>query len=220
MLLGSGAGLTRRGGGKTGVGVDDVAEGNAGKMSWAKGCDLAGYGPVGGALAAVSRLCLWHLLQPTVYLLALALYWPTLGPWSHTLGALVGVREVVYVAFCFMDLFTNPAYLLVDLGATLRSGSHIYDALIYVFAPDKFVILAANISGNARAVLLVGGFLLDTCAIAALVVAVVPDRPFPAALLVGYTLTALVPVTALLALIDNCTCKLIDKANDRRKQLH
>ena len=41
-----------------------------------------------GALAAFARLCMWPLLQPVVYLLALGIYWAQLGAWSHWLGGL------------------------------------------------------------------------------------------------------------------------------------
>ena len=40
--------------------------------------------------------------------------------------------------------------------------------------------------------------LIDLCAIAALVVAIAPEEPFPPALLVGYALTALAGVSMIL----------------------
>ena len=53
--------------------------------------------------------------------------------------------------------------------------------------------------------------LLDLVSIAALVVAIVPAEPFPPALLVGYSLTALAGVSIVVLMVDDCTCKLAQK---------
>ena len=110
--------------------------------SWADGCAKAGLGPVGGALAAAARLCLWHLLQPTVYIATLSIYWPDIGPWSRRLGWWVGVREVGSLLICLRTLWHQPAYLLVDVGATLRSGEDkaVLGVLFYALSPEKWVL--------------------------------------------------------------------------------
>lgn len=195
------------------------------RVPWAEACEKAGVGGLRAALSAFARLCLWHLLQPTVYLIALAVYWPQLGGWSHTLGALVGVREGLYVVMCFVGLWVHPAYLLVDVRATLRDDYHddsLFFAIMYVLAPEKFVTLAAlkglGIDDGIGAPLLSATILLDACGIAALVVAIVPAAPFPPALLVGYSLTAVAPVAVILLLVDTQTLNLSEKAGRALRQ--
>ena len=65
-------------------------------------------------------LVLWHWLQPATYLVALAVYWSEIGTASRWLGAIVGVREAIYVALTLAGLFVKPAYLLVGVDATLK----------------------------------------------------------------------------------------------------
>ena len=196
-------------------------------ISWAEACDKAGVGRLGGAAAAAARLCLWHLLQPAVYLAALVTYWPGLSWWSRLLGGIVGVREAAYVVACLVGVGVRPAYLLVDAGATLRdrgNSQRLVQVLVYALSPEKFVLMcvgeAIGKEELAERIALLVLFvvpLIDLCAVAALVVAIAPEEPFPPALLVGYALTALAGVSAILMLVDAYTCNLLDKCQDRMR---
>ena len=107
------------------------------------------------------------------------------------------------MAACLLGLYANPAYLLVDARTTLKEVHGLRKTLLYVFSPEKFVLFCLfNVLGDGLMNGLAGGvFLLDLTAIAALVVAIVPAEPFPPALLVGYSLTALSGVVMILAVV-------------------
>ena len=208
VLVGSGAGLPRDPS-APGLPITDFTPNTY--TSWADGCAEAGLGPVGGALTAAARLCLWHLLQPTVYLTALSIYWPDIGPWSRSLGWWVGVREVGYLLTCLRALWHQPAHLFVDVGATLRLGDDNagFFVLTYALFPEKFLLGVAGLPRWVGAIALTLIIpLLDLVSIAALVVAIVPAEPFPPVLLAGYSLTALAGVSFLVLLVDTCTCRL------------
>ena len=55
--------------------------------------------------------------------MALTVYWGEIDAVSHWLGAIVGVREAIYVALTLAALYVQPAYLLVGVNATLRQGN-------------------------------------------------------------------------------------------------
>ena len=117
MAVGSSVRPTR--GGAEGVSVNDVISETT---TWAEACEMSGVGHGAGVLAGAARLVLWHLLQPSVYLVALGVYWPDLGWWSRLLGGIVGAREAAYVALCLVGLWANPAYLLVDDSDEMADG--------------------------------------------------------------------------------------------------
>ena len=66
---------------------------------------------------------------------------------------------------------------------------------MFIFSPEKFVVLTLR-RGQEIAMLALP--LLDLVAIAALVVAIRNDKPFPPPLLVGYALTAIGGLTMIL----------------------
>jgi len=218
MLVGSSVRPTR--GGAAGVSVYDVLNGTT---TWAAACAKSGVGHGAGVLAGAARLVLWHLLQPSVYLVALGVYWPDLGWWSRLLGGIVGAREAAYVALCLVGMWVQPAYLLVDVRATVRTGGDfaLLQVLVYVLSPEKFVLSAVGqgVGSDASQIAALGVPLLDLCAIAALVVAIVPAEPFPPALLVGYTLTALAGVSFVVLIVDGLTCQLTRKWSERLQEL-
>ena len=109
-----------------GVSVEDVCRSEA--LCWSKACDMSGLSFWPAALLAAAKLLLWHWLQPAAYLVALAVYWGEIDGVSRWLGAIVGVREVIYVALTLAALYVQPAYLLVEVNATLRKGNPVYRA--------------------------------------------------------------------------------------------
>ena len=185
------------------------------KTDWASARKFSGLKPCTAALVAATKLVFWHWLQPAAYLFALVVYWGEIDTTSRWLGAIVGVREAIYLVSTIVALFVQPAYLLVSTGATLRNDkSGAQNALVLIFMPDKFVMMSLHpLVGHHFTVAfsLVVLPVLDLVAIAALVVAILPEEPFPPPLLVGYALTALGGVTFVLLFVDDVTCQCTER---------
>ena len=203
-----------------GLTFDDVFDK---ETDWASACKVSGLKPCTAALVAAAKLVLWHWLQPAAYLFALVVYWGEIDTTSRWLGAIVGVREAIYIVLTIVALFVQPAYLLVSMAATLRNetgtGSDGFlDAVILIFMPEKFVMMSLHpLIGHkfghtlTVAVSIFTIFpVLDLVAVAALVVAILPEEPFPPPLLVGYALTALGGVTSVLVIV-NQTCQCTER---------
>jgi len=95
-------------------------------------------------IVALIRLLIWHWLQPVGYIWLLSLYWPTLHGMQLVFGVLVGVRESLYLLSTLVCLWYKPAFLLIDVNATVRfrhsKGKNGMAFLaMYVLAPEKFV---------------------------------------------------------------------------------
>ena len=94
--------------------------------------------------SGVAKLLLWHLLQPALYLGYVFLdVLEELQPQQQALGGAVFVREMVYLLTVLACTWANPAFLLVDVGASVRGTSdapgfagHMFPSL-YVLAPEK-----------------------------------------------------------------------------------
>jgi hypothetical protein len=104
-------------------------------------------------------------------------------------------------------MYVNPAFLLVDVGASMRQlpdegtcESGYTFLVMYVMAPEKFVFLALLEGGlqmtECAYILLIGSTLLDVCGIVALGAGIgVEDLPPPLA--VGYSITTLATLVVL-----------------------
>ena len=189
--------------------------------SWAKVVATNGQSPLGAAAAAAARLLLWHWLQPALYFAVFGAYWPELNGWQRGFGGAVAAREALYFLTTAAALHYNPAFLLVDVAATVRDkeagenywghaapcvcGGYAFLAM-YVLAPEKFVALALGLGrgswsadcclggsclGDLWVLLLVGGALLDLCGVAALVAGLHSLAGLAPALAVGYGVAAL-----------------------------
>ena len=86
------------------------------------------------------------------------------------LGCVVAFRELIYWLLTIIGLFTNPAYLLIDI-----KGDGAYAMFVYILAPEKYVYLAAvrnlKIPCNSKFDRVDGAFMLmilDVFGIAAL----------------------------------------------------
>ena len=87
-------------------------------------------------------------------------FWEAIDPMQQTLGLLVAFREVKYIVLTIAGIYIAPAYLLVDVGETWRrawaeegAGGAVYGpamALVYIFAPEKFISLALASSVATR----------------------------------------------------------------------
>ena len=106
------------------------------------------------------------------------------------------------MAATVIGLFVNPAYLLVDMGATWagkNSWGGWVGVLVYVLSPEKYVLIAAIGIGTGffASIALI---LFDVAGAAAFVTAILPEEPFPPPLLVGYAVAALAMVTMPVAM--------------------
>ena len=59
-------------------------------------------------------------MQPALYYIVLTCHWAQLDSWQHFFAIAVGVREGFYVLSTLVGLWLNPAFLLLDVGATVR----------------------------------------------------------------------------------------------------
>ena len=69
---------------------------------------------------ALVRLLLWHLIQPTLYGLALSYYWHELNLWERALAGFVACREAIYVLLLLWLFLLRPSFLLSDVSETWR----------------------------------------------------------------------------------------------------
>ncbi|CAE7213838.1 SLC4A10, partial [Symbiodinium pilosum] len=95
-------------------------------------------------LLAAFRLVFWHWMQPSAY--ALLLYAWSDDPYFRSSGSsfqivmalAVLIREVMYFLCTSLALVQCPAFLLVDVPATWRSGAR-GEAFASVMMPEKFL---------------------------------------------------------------------------------
>ena len=143
--------------------------------------------------------------QPALYFWVFLDAFPALEPVQRVLGCLVAGREALYLLSVLACTVVNPAFLLVDVGASVRDitvddvhldvdGGYSF-LFMYVVAPEKFVAAALFGEGgldieDLYMAALFGGALLDLCGLAALG-AGLSAGSLPAALAVGYSVTAL-----------------------------
>jgi hypothetical protein len=134
----------------------------------------------------------------------------TLVPVQFWLGAFVAGRETLYLVMFMVAVFRNPAFLLVDMAATVEDCGPVWP-IIYVASPEKFLMLALvgfmPGSDACRAplfnkgpmpvgrILWAGILLFDGCGVAAISAAFGVGAP-PVALVLGYSVTALSLVLA------------------------
>lgn len=147
----------------------------SGGGQWAAARDAGtGLSPCDAVFQAVGRLIGWHLAQPVSYFVVFACAYQKLNSLQKWLGAAVAVREGLYVLMVLVCVRINPAFLLVDVGATVQqTKSEFADAVkashgskppkfspgglemhgygflfMYVLAPEKFVMFALLFGGG------------------------------------------------------------------------
>ena len=97
--------------------------------NWVIAIQRNGHSRCGAYGAAVKRFIFWHMIQPVMYAVVLSpyAYWDQLDTTQHVLGMLVLLREALYVLLLLVALVVNPAFLLVDVPASVgsdRTGVH------------------------------------------------------------------------------------------------
>ena len=167
--------------------------------SWELACQMNGYGPCWALAVGLARLLFWHLAQPAAYAYVFRSEWSKLDTWQQGFGSVVAAREALYCLTTLVCLVKQPAFLLVDVVASVRernttfaSGGYIF-AAVYITAPEKYVINVllgwGGFDWERLRVLWnhVLGPLLDLCGAGALVSGLLSGR-LPAALAIGYAM--------------------------------
>ena len=139
--------------------------------------------------------------EPALYCWVFSDAFPALEPVQRVLGCLVAGREALFLVSVLACTWVNPAFLLVDVGASVRDetvagtdGGYGF-LFMYVVAPEKLLVGALFEGGGLDKqglvfVAMLGGVLLDFCGVAALGAGVGVGN-LPPALAVGYSVTAL-----------------------------
>lgn len=175
--------------------------------SWNEACTWLGLTPPVALLCTLGRLVFWHVLQPLAYFGAFWTVSYQLDSLQYLLGALVALRELIYLVATFAALVKNPTFLLLDVRACYTDRSATGDdsatqimnggpsfLLMYTCMPEKVVERALFSSGGvgtdvANLPKLVG-VIFDLVGCAALVYGMSKGAlPFPLA--VGYSMTSL-----------------------------
>jgi hypothetical protein len=184
------------------------------ESSWAGALEANGQSPAGGTLTAAGRLLFWHWLQPALYWAVFACFYDQIDGAQRGFGWAVAVREALYLLTTLAALYANPAFLLVDVGASVRdtkgevvTRGYAFLAM-YVLAPEKFVAFAAYDTGGLDWVFvmrlaLLGGPLLDLCGVGALIAGLAAGS-LPGALAVGYAATTLGGLCLIGLLVADC----------------
>lgn len=168
-----------------------------------------------GAYArSVGRLIFWHVLQPCAYFAAFRTVSYQLDWLQYILGALVGVREMIYLVVTFAAVVKNPTFLLIDIGACytdrnatgkdsetkIMNGGPTF-LLMYTCMPEKMVERALFSKGGvgraAASPVKVVSALFDLVGCSALFYGVARGV-LPPVLAVSYSMTALGGVAMLI----------------------
>eukprot|EP01043_Picozoa_sp_COSAG02_P002106 COSAG02_NODE_47_length_45434_cov_101.776221_14_plen_500_part_00 len=167
--------------------------------SWYEACEATGLTARQAASVAAAKLLLWHLSQPVGFMVALWVSSCQIGYHQRQIASYVAAREILYVALVFMATYRYPAFLLLNLRSTLSARTHwghrLAQLCTYTFAPHHYATLCVwycGAVGNETAqVLLLFQFVSDCFGLCALGLFLrVEVEPPPAAILVGYTITA------------------------------
>ena len=92
--------------------------------NWDLAIQRNGISRCGAYSAALKRFLFWHMIQPVMYWFVLwVAYWGQLSWTQRILGLLVLSREALYVLLLLVALAINPAFLLVDVPASVKSDA-------------------------------------------------------------------------------------------------
>lgn len=206
--------------------------------TWADAAERNDSSSTAALCKGLARLVFWHLLQPPLYFLVLVKYVDLIDPVQLGLGIAVGVREAIYFLSTLACCWANPAFLLVDVSASVRLGEHARDyewrdplwsgypfLCMYVLAPEKYVGLSLASDGGLGMVgrnrgacggcslilavaLGVTSSMLDLCGVVALISGW-RSGSLPLPLAVGYSVTTFALVASLLVGIPRAITRVL-----------
>jgi hypothetical protein len=156
-----------------------------GAKGWSRAAEELGYSKTAALATSFIVLVFLHLVQPAVYFFILNQYHSQMGNALLGLSKVVAVREAIYVLMVMYTLYARPAFLLVNLDASVRFRERIGVKLMYALAPEKFVAIIAGDIG----VLPVHTTAFDACAVAALCIGL-HNHELPDPLVVIFGLSA------------------------------
>eukprot|EP01084_Bolivina_argentea_P079457 144129_1 len=177
-----------------GMGKGELSINNlkGGTTSWENARHIAGLNICAAFTLSFIRLVFWHWMQPLLYWFILYAYWNILDPTQQVLGVVVAVREALYLFLTILGLCLNRTFLLIDLRASWREDKT--SVLIYIIAPEKFVLLSIHIDDYCYDSC-IGGLIfllsfMDLCGFGAFVWAFVVKNVY-IAMITGYAVTAI-----------------------------
>ena len=176
------------------------------------------------------KILFWHLLQPALYFYVFHSAFSTLSLAQQWLGRIVLFREALYLSAVLACAIANPAFLLVDVGASVNDdeakdfkGGYVFLAM-YVIAPERYVGNALLAEGGLAVqnkcvkdvMLEILPQLLDLCALGALGAGV--GAGLPPALAVGYSVTSLGALVYILVHVAKGRRKMKDTEKEKEKK--
>eukprot|EP01043_Picozoa_sp_COSAG02_P060255 COSAG02_NODE_7835_length_2829_cov_1.411355_1_plen_481_part_00 len=197
-------------------------------LSFSDVVDDYGWDNAGEAYMCAAARMLCHMAQPVLYVVLFSLATPDgdedepnrLQGLSLICGWFVALREAAYLVVTLGCALKNPAFLLINVPATVNDGKHDDDSLCsgmtflvaYVCSPQSFVLKALcgkgglDLDGEAQ-LMLAGSFFLDLFAVAAFG-STVGDGPVSLGLTAFYAATAVGGIGAGMAYLQRDGSKL------------
>ena len=130
--------------GTEGVGLGGL-QAHVARSSWEDARNALGLDSRQAFSIAVAKLVFWHWSQPVGYLWVLKVYFCELDTTQQILGALVAVREMVYLCMTILAAKACPAYLLLDLKTVWNEAPTPLERAkrisTYALTPHNFVAL-------------------------------------------------------------------------------
>ena len=181
------------------------------RMPWSQCRDVLRLNRCAAILVSSLRLVFWHWMQPLLYGYVVLIHWNHLDSGQQLLALFVGVREALYYTMSVAAVIVNPSFLLVD---TKFSKSYVASLLIYAVAPDKFMAAAilpresdGKLSYGSMLFVFVVLPIMDICSVIAFVWAIAVGNTY-APLMIGYGVTSVVMVLAIILLTICCVLQI------------
>ena len=133
--------------------------------TWTEARDARGLSGEQALSSAAAKFVLWHLSQPTAYLLLLFAYHcfvAELGKEQQFLATVVAAREVLYICNLTFAAYTLPVFLLLDLKTVWAESTALQRFVrlaMYTLTPHNYVALccAARFPAWRRVFIGLGG---------------------------------------------------------------
>ena len=84
------------------------------QSSWAEARGDRGLTERQAVSSSVTKLVLWHWIQPVPYLFVLHVFWHSLDQVQRIVGSIVAVREMLYLGATLLACASCPSFLLLD----------------------------------------------------------------------------------------------------------
>jgi hypothetical protein len=164
LLLGGGNadGAARSAGWAAIVGSSVLEPQRRAQSSWAEARGDRGLTERQAVSSSVTKLVLWHWIQPVPYLFVLHVFWHSLDYVQQIVGSIVAVREMLYLGATLLACASCPSFLLLDPFTMWNEATSRADRwvrlLAYLLTPHNYVVLclANRFRSRARLFVMVG----------------------------------------------------------------